>query len=287
MGRRGLQEVPRGRRQVGMAFLAALVCGGVAAATLPSGPPVFAVPRHARGGQARPPVLLRARRGAPAQCAANAASGCLGGYGRVHAATALSVCRALAEAAAVAAAVALAETDASCFAWIGFAYAACALANAAAGAALVAALPPEGSDARLPVMASFSFSFSRVPTAAAERAEETELELDAYASGASFVADGASMFAQSFLLQGTFFGAMVVASRELSPRASPRTTWCASSGCSRPTSWTVSPRGQRVRRAPRRRGGGETKTLAPREREREREIRREIRRAIRRRNDGR
>ena len=205
--------------QVRMAFLAALVCGGVAAATLLSlRDPLFslfrATPEVAR--HARPYFFVRAA-AAPAQCAANAASGCLGGYGRVHAATALSVCRALAEAAAVAAAVALAETDASCFAWIGFAYAACALANAAAGAALVAALPPEGSDARLPVMASFSFSFSRVPTAAAERAEETELELDAYASGASFVADGASMFARAFLLQGTFFGAMVVASRELGP----------------------------------------------------------------------
>ena len=205
--------------QVRMAFLAALGCGGVAAATLLSlRDPLFslfrATPEVAR--HARPYFFVRAA-AAPAQCAANAASGCLGGYGRVHAATALSVCRALAEAAAVAAAVALAETDASCFAWIGFAYAACALANAAAGAALVAALPPEGSDARLPVMASFSFSFSRAPTAAAERAEETELELDAYASGASFVADGASMFARSFLLQGTFFGAMVVASRELGP----------------------------------------------------------------------
>ena len=205
--------------QVRMAFLAALVCGGVAAATLLSlRDPLFSLfrptPEVAR--HARPYFFVRAA-AAPAQCAANAASGCLGGYGRVHAATALSVCRALAEAAAVAAAVALAETDASCFAWIGFAYAACALANAAAGAALVATLPPEGSDARLPVMASFSFSFSRAPTAAAERAEETELELDAYASGASFAADGASMFARSFLLQGTFFGAMVVASRELGP----------------------------------------------------------------------
>ena len=207
--------------QVRMAFLAALVCGGVAAATLLSlRDPLFslfrATPEVAR--HARPYFFVRAA-AAPAQCAANAASGCLGGYGRVHAATALSVCRALAEAAAVAAAVALAETDASCFAWIGFAYAACAAANAAAGAALVATLPPEGSDARLPVMASFSFSRapSSVSSAAGESAEETELELDAYASGASFAADGASMFARSFLLQGTFFGAMVVASRELGP----------------------------------------------------------------------
>ena len=229
--------------QVRMAFLAALVCGGVAAATLLAlRDPLFslfrATPEVAR--HARPYFFVRSA-AAPAQCAANAASGCLGGYGRVHSATALSVGRALAEAAAVAAAVALAKTDAACFAWIGFAYAACAFANAAAGTALVVALPPKGSDARLPVFASFSFSrvrlffgllsFDEADDGAAEAREGDELETsssDELALGdenetekksslLSFLADGASMFARSFLLQGTFFGAMVVASRELGP----------------------------------------------------------------------
>lgn len=229
--------------QVRMAFLAALVCGGVAAATLLAlRDPLFslfrATPEVAR--HARPYFFVRSA-AAPAQCAANAASGCLGGYGRVHTATALSVCRALAEAAAVAAAASLAETDAECFAWIGFAYAACASANAAAGAVLVVALPPKGSDTRLFMMAFFSRAQTPSPasdarpsrvaaeaeargaqnspgdTAVAEYAEDADaFELER-ASGASFMVDGASMFVRSFLLQGTFFGAMVVASRELGP----------------------------------------------------------------------
>ena len=223
--------------QVRMAFLAALVCGGVAAATLLAlRDPLFslfkATPEVAM--HARPYFFVRSA-AAPAQCLANAASGCLGGYGHVHAATALSVCRALAEAAAVALAATLAKTDSACFAWIGFAYAACASANAAAGLALVVALPPKGSNARLPVLASFSRGQtlsnasdarpsrgaaeteardSPRDAAAAEDADASELER---ASGLSFFADGASMFVRSVLLNGTFFGAMVVASRELGP----------------------------------------------------------------------
>jgi Na+-driven multidrug efflux pump len=228
--------------EVKMAFLAAAVCGGVAAATLLAlRDPLFslfrATPEIAR--HARPYFFVRSA-AAPAQCAANAASGCLGGYGRVHAATALSVGRALLEAAAVATAVALAKTDKECFAWIGFAYAACAFANAAFGVALVVALPPKGSANRLPVFASFSrrvslsASFDEADDGAAERRrrEGDELPTSGSSDGnsenenenspsslpfLSFLADGASMFARSFLLQGTFFGAMVVASRELGP----------------------------------------------------------------------
>ena len=229
--------------EVKMAFLAAAVCGGVAAATLLAlRDPLFslfrATPEIAR--HARPYFFVRSA-AAPAQCAANAASGCLGGYGRVHAATALSVGRALLEAAAVATAVALAKTDKECFAWIGFAYAACAFANAAFGVALVVALPPKGSANRVPVFASFSrrvslsASFDEADDGAAERRrrEGDELPTSSPSVGdddenenenspsslpfLSFLADGASMFARSFLLQGTFFGAMVVASRELGP----------------------------------------------------------------------
>jgi Na+-driven multidrug efflux pump len=229
--------------EVKMAFLAAAVCGGVAAATLLAlRDPLFslfrATPEIAR--HARPYFFVRSA-AAPAQCAANAASGCLGGYGRVHAATALSVGRALLEAAAVATAVALAKTDKECFAWIGFAYAACAFANAAFGVALVVALPPKGSANRVPVLASFSrrvslsASFDEADDGAAERRrrEGDELPTSSPSVGdddenenenspsslpfLSFLADGASMFARSFLLQGTFFGAMVVASRELGP----------------------------------------------------------------------
>jgi Na+-driven multidrug efflux pump len=163
--------------EVKMAFLAAAVCGGVAAATLLAlRDPLFslfrATPEIAR--HARPYFFVRSA-AAPAQCAANAASGCLGGYGRVHAATALSVGRALFEAAAVATAVALAKTDKECFAWIGFAYATCAFANAAFGVALVVALPPKGSANRVPVFASFSrrvslsASFDEADDGAAER----------------------------------------------------------------------------------------------------------------------
>ena len=109
--------------QVRMAFLAALVCGGVAAATLLSlRDPLFslfrATPEVAR--HARPYFFVRAA-AAPAQCAANAASGCLAAW-RVHAATALSVCRALAERRRWRRRW-RSRNGRECFAWIGFAYA--------------------------------------------------------------------------------------------------------------------------------------------------------------------
>ena len=248
-----------------MAFLAALVCGTIAAVTLLSlRDPLFAlfhatedVAKHAR-------VYFFARSVvAPAQCLANAASGCLGGYKRVHAVTALSACRAICEAASVAFAVTFVSSDTKCFFWVGASHAACVLANAAVGVLLVVALPPRGSKKRLPIAPALDALFARRNERNGETAGTARLTLtagllenqtlfevhrdslvseDSDASDASetssrpesarakstdanrfarldlsFFRDGASMFVRSFLLQGTFFGAMLVASRELGP----------------------------------------------------------------------
>ena len=171
---------------------------------------------------ARPYFFIRACF-APAQCVANAAGGCLGGYGRIHTATALSVCRAVAEAVSVAAAVGLAKSDTSCFFFVGVAYAACAVAHAAAGVALVAYLPPKGETHRVPVFGAVVLRGARQngsdhETAGAGNTDTVVVTTRGHGSDSGylrFITDGLSMFVRSFLLQATFFASMVVVSREI------------------------------------------------------------------------
>ena len=188
--------------RVRAAFAAALVCGCVASGVLFAlrtllfrlyrAAPIVA--RHAK-------LYFTFRAAAvPAQCVASAATGCLGGYRRVHAATALSVARAAAEASAVAAAVLAADgtsglPDDRRMLLVGVAHVACVALHATLGVALVLLLVPVGAETTLPVLSS-------------EHALSS-------ADDDGFVLDGASMFVRSFLLQGTFFAAMIVASREL------------------------------------------------------------------------
>ena len=171
---------------------------------------------------ARPYFFIRACF-APAQCVANAAGGCLGGYGRIQTATALSVCRAVAEAVSVAAAVGLAKSDTSCFFFVGVAYAACAVAHAAAGVALVAYLPPKGETHRVPVFGAVVLRGARQngsdhETAGAGNTDTVVVTTRGHGSDSGylrFITDGLSMFVRSFLLQATFFASMVVVSREI------------------------------------------------------------------------
>lgn len=203
--------------RVRMAFAAALVCGCVASGVLFAlRAPLFRLYRAAPIVARHAGLYFTFRAAAvPAQCVASAATGCLGGYRRVHAATALSVARAAAEASAVAAAVLAAAPipDDRRMLLVGVAHVACVALHATVGVALVLLLVPVGAETTLPVLSSEDDA-ENVPSASAENhpsASETASETT------SFATDGASMFIRSFLLQGTFFAAMIVASRELGP----------------------------------------------------------------------
>ena len=195
--------------RVRMAFAAALVCGCVASGVLFAlRVPLFRLYRAAPIVARHAGLYFTFRAAAvPAQCVASAATGCLGGYRRVHAATALSVARAAAEASAVAAAVLAAAPipDDRRMLLVGVAHVACVALHATVGVALVLLLVPVGAETTLPVLSS-------------ENDPECDPEDDPSSSETtSFATDGASMFIRSFLLQGTFFAAMIVASRELGP----------------------------------------------------------------------
>ena len=219
----GANKFSEAASQARFAFLAATVCGLIASGTLLSlRDPLFvlfhATPEVAK--HAKPYFFIRACV-APVQCVANAASGVLGGYRRIHHATGLSVGRAVVEAALVATAVCLVRSDTACFNFVGAAYAVSAFANAAAGVGLVVWLPPKGHAQRLPV---FSRGVVQADVSDAEqgssrrRNRETDgRKKDSTFGFFQFLVDGLSMFVRSFLLQGTFFGAMIVVSRELGP----------------------------------------------------------------------
>jgi hypothetical protein len=161
---------------------------------------------------------------------ASSCNGCLGGFRRVHAATALSFTRAALEVIGVATALATlggdagAAADDACMLAIGCVYVACVAVHAGLGVALVVGLQPEPPPRRLRILGGGG-------------GEGGDAEVGGGGGGGGrgdgggggggggggvsevldFVADGASMLIRSFLLQGSFFAAMVVASRELGP----------------------------------------------------------------------
>jgi Na+-driven multidrug efflux pump len=144
--------------RVRMAFAAALVCGCVASGILFAlRAPLFRLFRAAPIVARHAGLYFTFRAAAvPAQCVASAATGCLGGYRRVHAATALSVARAAAEASAVAAAVLAAAPvpDDRRMLLVGVAHVACVALHATVGVALVLLLVPVGAETTLPVLSS-------------------------------------------------------------------------------------------------------------------------------------
>ena len=202
--------------RVRMAFAAALVCGSVASGILFALRPLLFRLYGAAPVVARHAGLYFTFRVAavPAQCVASATTGCLGGYRRVHAATALNVARAVAEASAVAAAV-VADAPTSNderMLLVGIAHVACVALHATVGVALVLLLVPVGAETTLRVLA-----FAENAENAAEDADENARRAASVSETIAFATDGASMFVRAFLLQGTFFAAMIVASRELGP----------------------------------------------------------------------
>ena len=163
----------------------------------------------------------------PLQCVASSSCGCLGGYRRVNAATALSFARAALEVVGVAVVLATGgfmsgtgwlDTSSSvgrsssddsdaCMLAIGLVYVACVAVHATLGVGLVVALTPEGAPHRLHLLGGGGGGRGGGGGGRGGGGGEV---LD-------FVADGASMLIRSFLLQGSFFAAMVVAARELGP----------------------------------------------------------------------
>ena len=143
--------------RVRMAFAAALVCGSVASGILFALRPLLFRLYGAAPVVARHAGLYFTFRVAavPAQCVASATTGCLGGYRRVHAATALNVARAVAEASAVAAAI-VADAPTSNderMLLVGIAHVACVALHAIVGVALVLLLVPVGAETTLRVLA--------------------------------------------------------------------------------------------------------------------------------------
>ena len=225
--------------RVRAALVAALVCGGTATAVLLTlRAPLFVLFGADRAVTARARAYYAFRASAiPLQCVTSSTNGCLGGYGRVHAATALGIARAAAEVVGVVAALALAnnesDADGSDGRWergamvgMGVVYVACVAMHAAVGVTLVAVLVPDGrardsgySDAPIGGAGAVEEDgYVEVPVDAPVDApvDETRLSDTPFLSDlADFAVDGASMLIRSVLLQGSFFAAMVCASRRL------------------------------------------------------------------------
>ena len=204
--------------RVRMALLAAMLCGCAACGSLLLAEPhLFAlfgaapeVARHARAY-----FLFRAG-AVPLQCVATAGTGCLGGFNRIHVATGLSLARAALEVIGVAAALIVnhgdegAAADDACMLGVGMVYVAAVAAHAIAAVVLVLVLAPADAPGRLPIFAGRGRSSAGSNPGGGDRVGARSEVLD-------FACDGASMLIRSCLLQGSFFGAMTVASRELGP----------------------------------------------------------------------
>ena len=95
----GARRWDEARGRVRAALVAALLCGGTATAVLLIlRAPLFVLFGADRAVTARARAYYAFRASAiPLQCVASSTNGCLGGYGRVHAATALGIARAAAE----------------------------------------------------------------------------------------------------------------------------------------------------------------------------------------------
>ena len=222
--------------RVRMAIAAALACGCVATGALLALREtlfaLFAIEGSDVAVRARTYYAYRALGIAP-QCVASSLGGCLGGYRRVHAATALSTTRAMVETIAVAATLTLSADADVVMRRIGIAYVLVVVAHALVGGALVLGLTPEGAPGPLAILpAKWARARRRGSDDAAgddgddgdgdallapARAGDDD-ETDAEEGWMDFACDGASMLIRSILLQGSFFGAMVVASRELNEK---------------------------------------------------------------------
>ena len=239
----GARRWDEARGRVRAALVAALVCGGTATAVLLTlRAPLFVLFGADRAVTARARAYYAFRASAiPLQCVASSTNGCLGGYGRVHAATALGIARAAAEVVGVVAALALAnnesDADGSDGRWergamvgMGVVYVACVAMHAAVGTTLVAVLVPDGARSRLGIFGrphrrsqgGREDGYVEVPVEVPVDApvdapiDETRLSDTPFLSDlADFAVDGASMLIRSVLLQGSFFAAMVCASRRL------------------------------------------------------------------------
>ena len=246
----GARRWDEARGRVRAALVAALLCGGTATAVLLIlRAPLFVLFGADRAVTARARAYYAFRASAiPLQCVASSTNGCLGGYGRVHAATALGIARAAAEVVGVAAALASADDgseadgrsdgrrERGAMVGMGVVYAACVATHALVGVTLVACLVPDGARSRLGIFGSVGGGAGRgdgedgyleVPDAPDDAPDGTpdgnpDGTLDGTPDGtpfladlADFAADGASMLIRSVLLQGSFFAAMVCASRRL------------------------------------------------------------------------
>ena len=219
----GARRWDEARGRVRAALAAALLCGGTATAvllTLRTSLFVLFGANQAVTARARAYYTFRAS-GIPLQCVASSANGCLGGYGRVHAATLLSTGRACLEVAGVVAALALDGTQGA-MVGMGIVYVACVAMHATIGVALVACLVPDGARSRLGI---FRGVFGGGPNPredgyveapdASDGTHARSHSSSVLADLADFAVDGASMLIRSVLLQGSFFAAMACASRKL------------------------------------------------------------------------
>ena len=163
----GARRWDEARGRVRAALVAALLCGGPATAVLLIlRAPLFVLIGADRAVTARARAYYAFRASAiPLQCVASSTNGCLGGYGRVHAATALGIARATAEVVGAAAFLASADdgarrtggatadgSEARWWAWAS--YAACVATHALVGVTLVACLVPDGAGSRLGIFGS-------------------------------------------------------------------------------------------------------------------------------------
>jgi hypothetical protein len=141
--------------RVRMAIAAALACGCVATGALLALREtlfaLFAIEGSDVAVRARTYYAYRALGIAP-QCVASSLGGCLGGYRRVHAATALSTTRAMVETIAVASTLTLSADADVVMRRIGIAYVLVVVAHALVGGALVLGLTPEGAPGPLAIL---------------------------------------------------------------------------------------------------------------------------------------